>query len=335
MELLTTPGVITFSSSENTDNRTSTIDLTFASKRVSSQVEHCRVLEVPGFESDHRIIETTLLIDVEREVKTRLCWIKANELDFSRTLMSLLPPEDPALHTREQISDYIVKVCDAVKVVTKLCVPTQFSRRPRRKPFTELELPLAQSKAELDEVQGRYRETKDGQLLQQLLDVEERVKRMEHEMWRRYTDKISKTMGGAYRLAGRATKFGQPKAPCQMGVIVHENKRIYEKHEQAFVIQDTMFKDNASFKPVPTLPISQELSDDELRLLLKGLPKGEAAGPDAIPNEALRMGGDTLRRRLLCIFRACLKMGYHPPEFKDSTLVLIRKEGKPLELPKS
>ncbi|KAH6999456.1 hypothetical protein EDB80DRAFT_724693 [Ilyonectria destructans] len=132
-----------------------------------------------------------------------------------------------------------------------------------------------------------------------------------------------------------------------MGVLVHENKHIYEKHEKASVIQDTMFKDNASFEPVPeppdprpddgrpTLPIPQDLDDDELRLLLKGLPKGKAAGPDAIPNEALRMGGDSLRRRLLCIFRACLKMSYHPPEFKDSNLVLIRKEGKPPELPKS
>ncbi|KAF5648576.1 hypothetical protein F52700_892 [Fusarium sp. NRRL 52700] len=81
--------------------------------------------------------------------------------------------------------------------------------------------------------------------------------------------------------------------------------------------------------------IRQSLTDEELEEVIRGLPRWKSTGPDEVPYEAIQLGGDILRTHLLRVFQACLHMSYHPANFKDAILVMVRKSTKPASLPTS
>ncbi|KAF5670363.1 hypothetical protein FCIRC_8971 [Fusarium circinatum] len=81
--------------------------------------------------------------------------------------------------------------------------------------------------------------------------------------------------------------------------------------------------------------IRQSLTDKELEEIIKGLPRWKSTGPDEVPYEAIQLGGDELRSHLLRAFQVCLNMSYHPANFKDAILVMVRKSGKPANMPTS
>lgn len=71
-----------------------------------------------------------------------------------------------------------------------------------------------------------------------------------------------------------------------------------------------------------------EISPDSLKTAIKRLSSGKVAGPDGIPNEALKIACDVLLPYLLALFNACVRLGYHPECFKSSYTVVLPKEGK-------
>ncbi|KAG5787022.1 hypothetical protein H9Q69_013907 [Fusarium xylarioides] len=83
------------------------------------------------------------------------------------------------------------------------------------------------------------------------------------------------------------------------------------------------------------LHIRQNLTDEELEELIRGLPRWKSTGPDEVPYEAIQLGGGLLRNHLLRVFQVCLQMSYHPANFKDAILVMVRKSAKPANLPTS
>ncbi|KPM46545.1 hypothetical protein AK830_g65 [Neonectria ditissima] len=347
LELLTTPGVVTYSNSLDTDKRSSTIDLTFASQGISTQVEHCRVLDIPGFQSDHRLIETTLLLSLKQETKSRPFWKMVNEALFKHKLRSLLPPLDTPLDTREQVSRYIVNVAEALRETQALCVPTSSSRPPRQRAPTKPELELEEAVGKLDELQATYRATKDHRLLPELECLERDIQRLDTWCWRHFTETSANTMTGAFRLSNLAGKIGKPRDASHMPPLKYDGKYHSTDEDKVTAIRDSTFKNNADFGPVPEGPpprpddgrdslfISRHVTSEEVSDLIKALPWSKACGTDKIPNEAIRMGGDTLLPFLVRIFNACFSMSYHPPEFKEAMLVMVRKQGKEANLPES
>ncbi|KAF5569920.1 hypothetical protein FPANT_13848 [Fusarium pseudoanthophilum] len=83
------------------------------------------------------------------------------------------------------------------------------------------------------------------------------------------------------------------------------------------------------------LHIRQDLNDKELEEIIRGLPRWKSTGPDEVPYEAIQLGGGLLRNHLLRVFQVCLQMSYHPANFKDAILVMVRKSTKPANLPTS
>jgi hypothetical protein len=58
-----------------------------------------------------------------------------------------------------------------------------------------------------------------------------------------------------------------------------------------------------------------------------------APGPDGIPGRAWAETMDTMAPRLRHLFTRCLKEGVYPREWRMARLVLLRKEGRPLDSP--
>lgn len=123
MRLLTVPGTITYSNSQDESIRSSTIDLTFASEEIVPYVVYCRVHRAPGFRSDHRIIETKITRFIGTKVRTKPCLDRVDEKTFMNELVNHLPPKSDSLSTREQIVSYISKLIQALRETISLVAP--------------------------------------------------------------------------------------------------------------------------------------------------------------------------------------------------------------------
>lgn len=76
------------------------------------------------------------------------------------------------------------------------------------------------------------------------------------------------------------------------------------------------------------IPIDQIETEEDVRLALRTIPPDKVPGPDGIPNRLLKQCR-SLHKSLAQLFTACLEVGYHPPCFKESITVVLRKPQKP------
>lgn len=73
----------------------------------------------------------------------------------------------------------------------------------------------------------------------------------------------------------------------------------------------------------------------EVMKLAQAIPGNKAPRLDAIPGEAVKLAAETQPQRVTEVFNRCLKEGKFPAEWKRARLVLLRKNGKPLDEPNS
>ncbi|XP_049880311.1 uncharacterized protein LOC126376807 [Pectinophora gossypiella] len=98
-------------------------------------------------------------------------------------------------------------------------------------------------------------------------------------------------------------------------------------------VQNGTLAASTSAEPTDWSP-QLEVSQDELDRAVKRLrAKNTAPGPDGIPGRAWVLALTVLRDRLRQLFTSCLRQGLFPSEWKDSSLVLLRKEGRAADSP--
>ncbi|KAF5670362.1 hypothetical protein FCIRC_8970 [Fusarium circinatum] len=123
MELITIPGTITYSNSQDESVRSSTIDLTFVNRTIVPDVVYCRIHSAPGFRSGHRIIETKITRFIKTKVRTKPCLDRVNPKTFQDKPKDHLPPMDEPLSTREQIISYLSKIIQALRETIRSVAP--------------------------------------------------------------------------------------------------------------------------------------------------------------------------------------------------------------------
>lgn len=74
--------------------------------------------------------------------------------------------------------------------------------------------------------------------------------------------------------------------------------------------------------------MNKSLEEKEVKQIINSIPRRKACGDDGIPNEALKLGRDTLVPYLTILFRACLELGYYPDAFKSALTVIVPKQDK-------
>ena len=67
---------------------------------------------------------------------------------------------------------------------------------------------------------------------------------------------------------------------------------------------------------------------NELNTAIKALERGKATGPDEIPNEALIEANNTIRKKILRIFKRIYEKEETPDEWKEGTIIRIYNLGK-------
>ncbi|KAL8613130.1 hypothetical protein ACOMHN_035071 [Nucella lapillus] len=80
---------------------------------------------------------------------------------------------------------------------------------------------------------------------------------------------------------------------------------------------------------LPQVAINTELdaqpSYKEVNKAIKQMTTGKAPGPDAIPAEVYKTGGETIRNQLTSLFQSMWKQEHLPQESRDATIVHIYK----------
>ncbi|KAJ9415572.1 Endonuclease/exonuclease/phosphatase [Fusarium oxysporum] len=139
MGLLTTRGFPTYSRGQCIAGEyNSTIDLTYASSAIVPFVRKWESPDVPGFDSDHRVIMTTLNLEIDRVPSTYYLWKLADPNKFRACVDgSLKPLGFPALTTPAMTDNYARKVVQAFNPAIERLVPLApppGSKRPKARP---------------------------------------------------------------------------------------------------------------------------------------------------------------------------------------------------------
>ncbi|KAF4946745.1 hypothetical protein FGADI_10949 [Fusarium gaditjirri] len=335
LALQTTPEEVTFSNSQDTGVRSSTIDLTFASRKLVPSVLSGNALRVPGFLADHRIIETVLRRRINTRVRARHQWHEADLQIFQRNLEPLLPSLDAPLDTDTQMDKYMTDIMFGLCETIQACVSKEF-RDPQPRRLKYLARRMQKHTAKLDALKAG---PQNANSLADTRSILRQVRKHSNELSELFTENMSATTKGAYKLVDISKRIHQPIQISQTPTLKLGDQVAETDIDKIEMVKKEKFpgNDEPHSKSIPDEPrprpadgrpelfVSQDLTDEQLRLVISNLQKGKAPGPDLIPNEAIQLGGEVLRSRLLRLFRSCLLHSYFPSPFKDSILVMVRK----------
>ncbi|KAF4999739.1 hypothetical protein FDECE_11418 [Fusarium decemcellulare] len=342
MKQVTPRGVITFTRSPT--SQPTTIDLTFISEGISQRRRDWKILDVPGFESDHRIIEMTLDIAPIRDTRTRRDWKGVKEKEFNKAVGENMEAiGTPDITTTDEIDEYAGKTGYALLSVTGRLVPEiSYPAFPRRQRPEDASIQALQKQERSAlEMLRQSNNPKWERYWEKLRKERQRMERSAGKTsWRYFTAKQAKNSRSTYRLARQAKSMFQPRDPPHLPDLKVGDAVYRTKEDKARCLRDSTWSQTSDGKSAPELPRPtldrkrrqhksvQSVSEGEVLELLRQLPKRKAAGPDKIANEALKMARYVLARYLAHLFNACLKLHYHPAGFKHAITVILRKLGK-------
>ena len=136
MKCLNIPGTVTYSRSRDPTKFSSTIDLTFVGSHLQDLVLAWHVLDVEGFVSDHRVIQTTLGAAVNAAPSLHRTWKHVNPVKFNKKVKAALAAVGmPALETIVEIDFYGQSVVQAMLSAVEAYAhksPYYSSTRPAR-----------------------------------------------------------------------------------------------------------------------------------------------------------------------------------------------------------
>ena len=300
MKLLTEPGTITYSRSTNTEEHSSTIDLAFGDRVIASRDPQWSIVNVAGFESDHRVTQISFDITPYRTTSKRLNIKKANRDELrSATKEALKSLDRPPLPTIEEADEFADSLGDRLTTVMDRTVPLTKPRGSRPN-FRKIPRP-------------KY-------------------------SWRKYVARRTKDLRGMFSICRVAKRLTLPAKVHQLERLVVGNAIHTATEEMGQGLRDEIWGatgDEPTHIPLPHLdaervqhPSPQTLKQGEVFRLIKRLKSGKAAGDDRVVNEFLKWTKDIILPYLEHLFQACLVLGHQPRRFKHAITVICKKPDK-------
>lgn len=75
------------------------------------------------------------------------------------------------------------------------------------------------------------------------------------------------------------------------------------------------------------------VTEAEVKMAISKMKSRKAPGPDGIPGSVVRIVGLEFSGLIARLFTECLREGCFPKQWKEASLVLLRKAGKPENSP--
>ncbi|EXL97398.1 hypothetical protein FOIG_10437 [Fusarium odoratissimum NRRL 54006] len=318
----------------------STIDLTGASSSPAPFVSNWRSPHVPGFDSDHRVIMTTLDLDIEPVPSTYYLWKLVDPKEFCEFVNNALehlgfPTLSSPIITNNYARRLVQAFGPAIQNLVPLAPPPG-SKRLKNKPtlVTRRAENLLRLAAERTRKTGLMMPSQQHYKTKRLAQNVIRKQRAA-AFYRKLSQDIAKRRK-LYFWAKAGAKWNQkasmPIRQLKAGNLTHQKPR-----GQAALATSNKPPDQPAADPErTTLAASQDLTLGDVQELIACAPTGKAAGPDLLAYEGMKMAQKELLPYLHHLFAACLRLGHHPAAFKPASTVMLRKPDKDdYEQPKS
>lgn len=328
MQLITKPGVPTWTMPRGQTFASSTIDLMFVNQTLAPYVpkDEWRVIEVDAFKTDHCVIGATIVTRPRQVMDRRFCW----NLDRDTSLRLREGVKESfrklSIHTalldEASTEEYAVRCWDAITKPASRCVPLldPVTRRPRP--------------------QKALSNQRKAHAPQKFVPS---TNRSHKRKFRRFLSSID--LNRLYRVSRGSAKWRKPRLLPHMPRLLKEQDGAPELVPHGYQEGDHFLRTihgpetgdlcNSSPPQMPNKSLLENLDESERQLesgevvrIVKGLKRHKAVGVGIIANEALITCVDIVEKHLEHLFEACLRLSYHPKLFKKSRTIAIPKPDK-------
>jgi len=327
------PGTITYE--EN--NRRTTIDLCLVTLGLVDRVIRCEVDRDLDHDSDHLPIVTFL--DVSAKQLSRepsRSWKSIDEKKFRSAVLSKLPPQRRP-RTRNALDRYVGEIVAALKSAIETAVPRRtWSPQSRHGWDEECTQVLAEAKR-LRRLHNLYHTEETWEAYRAARNHKGRViKKALRRAHREKVERASESPEALWKMAKWA-RNRTIQAPEITPILEHPDtsQMVSEPAEKAEIFKRAFFPsppeaeigdiENAIYPDRITMP---PITEQEVERAIQEASPLKAPGPDGIPNRALQLAATWIKPHLSAIFNQSLNLGYCPQHFRESTTVVLRKQGK-------
>lgn len=313
----------------STGQRSSVIDLAFASYGIANRTTW-RISDIYT-NSDHLAI----IIDITRErgrtdlnnqPQRVLSWKAAT---FDRELFKLAIDDMLVEGTPEtmagQLAGHISRACDVSMVRRK--------NNNRRNPVYWWNEQIALLRSECVSARRLYSRTRGRpenelhrvQFKEKRKALKLAIRRSKRQCFVSICDELEcNPWGLAYKLVTKKLKCLAPTAPTEEAILDKVVEYLFPRQE--ITSWDTFVPEIYEYPPV---------TYSEIQILIGKFADKKAPGLDGISNVVLKEAFKWKPQQFLALYNNCLRHGIFPSLFKQQRLVLVPKDGKPLEDPSS
>ena len=316
----------------------STIDLTFVTQRLHNRVIFCGPIEEWALTKDHIPIKIELGVKPGESLTTSrrfaLQKLKSEKLNSLIRSSGWEDQEDPLDALQNEIQKALPQCCPRAR-------PSPRARANWSPRASEL---LAGARR----ARRRYtvwHQEEDNQEAKHLSNqLQQEMRRNSRNNWRRIVAEIAKEETksgyGLWRLSRWSRrKAGESHADPHLPALREDEEGIetLDNQQRVQILANRFFppplevdlRDVVEDAPASSsLDIAKEVTEEEIHILLRNLPKGRTPGPTEIPNEVLQALSPTIDAGLAHAISRAFTHGELPSSYKESTTIVLRKEGK-------
>lgn len=160
--------------------------------------------------------------------------------------------------------------------------------------------------------------------------VKQEMEKLKQQHWRKFLASADNN------LTFKALAYTTPASTGSVAPLYRDDRSIAtnkeEKAELLFfgtsvALTECNLQDTTTATPLPRGPFPL-IPPHEVETVIASLPTKKAKGPDAVPNESLKIAKSELSPVLANLFNYCLKSSFYPPQWKQAITAIIRKHGK-------
>jgi exonuclease III len=339
LELVTPRGTVTW----RARGTQSTIDLAFLSQNLVTRVQKCVPRQDLAQLSDHIPIELAVHIQIQQDVTERKrCWKKMDQEKLQETLKGQV--EDTPISTNLQIDTRIHDITQALQNAIDRSTPwLQLGTNSKDYWNQDCDTATRQAKTAFHNwlrEPTAYHEAQHHATRNHKIETLRRAKRDHFRSQIHEAIEERQGLGRLMKWAKERADQPQPLPQLPQLVVKDSNGQILKTAttvlEKAEVLSDKFFPrpreanlaDTVGYEYPDPVTTPEEISAQEITDALRWVSPNKAPGPDAIPNKALKAAQEWLAPRLVTVFNAALRNGYHPNEWKRSVTLTLRKPKK-------
>lgn len=320
------------------------IDLTWATPQAARKIDSWRVAEELEILSDHKVIEICISIfspamvkRLKEKRKTEPRWAikKLDEDRLAAVLTAAIWTSD--WESRTELRSKINWLQETLRCACDVAMPkTRSSDRASTYWWTDEVAQLRREVIRTNTLLSRARRKGNAQRVAQAWE-ERKIARRELKLaikkakataWEEALMDLDRDpWGRPYRAVMNRFK---PRAPPLT--------RTMDSGFRERMLRTLFPAEEGDEPPFPTQDTEEswdenmEVTAHEVERAAKKIGNRKAPGPDGIHGKVLKIAS-SIMDRIAQVFTQCLREGYFPDEWKEATLVLIPKEGKPKDSP--